>query len=151
MREVKGGKSHINITFPPFFPWNTALETLIVEIFQLGSQFKRFTKSRIITMREDERSSQALMFKGLLIRTDLQAAALTVAHWGASASQPCWAPSFFLGGHLLAFAWMLLRTFLGRWRLCRVCGRWAMLEPLGTISHEAVVQAVLEAVSFHPT
>lgn len=151
MREARGGKSHINITSLPFFPWSTALETLILEIFQSGLEFKRFIKYRIITTRELDHSGQAVMFKELLIHTYLQAAALTVTQWGACEFQPSAAPSFFLWGHLPAFAQTHLRTFLGRWLLYQVHRRWAMLEPFGMISHAAAVQAALEAASFHPT
>lgn len=93
-----GGRA---ITSPPLFPPSTALETLILEIFQLSSQFKRFIKSRIITMRELDQSSQTVMFKGYFISTYLHAAELSVT-WRACEGRTRAAPSLFLWGHLPA-------------------------------------------------
>lgn len=102
------GKNHINITSPPFFPWSTALETVILEIFQSGLQFKRFIKSRISTMRELDQNSPAVKFKGLLIHTYLQAAALSHTP-GVCESQPCQHQTLSSG----AICWLSCRCFPG--------------------------------------
>lgn len=119
-------------------------------MFESGLQFKRFIKSRINTMREHDQSSQAVKFKGLLIHTYLQAAALTVTRQERVNPSPA-STKFFPLGPSTDFSPGASQDLSEPMIALSGASKVSSEEPFSMISQGAAFQAVLETASFFPT
>lgn len=101
-------------------------------------------------MREFDQSSQAVKFKGLLIHTSLQAAALPVTRQERVNPSPASTKLFPLGPSA-GFAAHASQDLSGTMIALSGASKVNSEEPFSTISQGAAIQAVLETASFFPT
>lgn len=109
-----------------------------------------FIKSRIITTRELDQSSQAVKFKGLLIHTHLRAAALTVTRQERANPSPASTKLFPLGPSA-GFPADASQDLSGTMIALSGASKVSSEEPFSMVSQGAAIQAVLETASFFPT